>query len=106
MEIKIIFKNKEIIFGEWKTAGILDSLCFRRSAFPGTYVEWIQNHTKDGIYWFRNFQGTDDASGLYSLRYIYDRIHPSHLFTIDQVDEAKNHMDNFLLKINSLRTYL
>lgn len=108
MEIKVKLKGKEIIFGEWEKVGS-SNFSWRRVVIPyepGTHIEWMPNHTKNGIYWYREFQGHGDAEGLYSLRHIYDQMYPDVSFRIDQKQEAMNHMDLFIEKFNSLKAFI
>ena len=109
MLIKINFNNNILIFNEWEEIKYLlyePHPQLRRTAFNNTYVEWIPNSIKDKTYWYRNFQGRDEGTGLYSLNYIYDQMYPGKLIDINQQEEAKNHMDEFLVKYNSLKVFL
>lgn len=103
------FMGKEIIFGEWGSTLTYDTFSLRRSPVPpmkGTYIEWILDYRAAGLYLFRNFQGQGEASGLYSLRHVYDRMYPNVSYRIEQKREAQDHMDEFIVKFNSLKAFI
>ena len=109
MEITIKFKGKDLTFGEWKENLDIDTFSLRRDCVPkiyGTYIEWGLDFRANGLHLFRNFQGQGEAAGLYSLSYVYDQMYPGISFKIDQKEEAKDNMEEFLNKYNSLKAFL
>jgi hypothetical protein len=101
--MKIIFAGKEIIFGDW--VEIFNQSYYvwlrRISLDKNYYVEWAPHIIKG--YLIRNFQGLDDFS---RLRLHYDQMYPNKMIPFNQKKEAKSHMDEFLVKFNSLKAFL
>jgi hypothetical protein len=108
MPVKI--KTKQLVLDDWKLAGKGSNNWIRKLipdddfSFIGLMVNWTNEISFNSFHWTPVFIGKD----LFYLNEIYNNYYPNikPQFRDFQIKEAKQHLDEFIGRVNSLGSFL
>ena len=105
-------KGKKLLLDEWQTFTTSNNWIRKLRPYDGfscigLMVSWAYNgqeYSFDKYHWLPMFHGSD----LFYLNEIYKSFYPDKFPTFQnyQLKEAKQHLDDFINRVNSLKVFL